>query len=95
MLVIEANLAVGSLEFFDIFSEKSLVGIIFEELFPEGGNALNWAEDVADILIVVELEIHVFIGAVVEGFLDLGSVLDCQVEIVVETSCTAGVPELL
>ena len=95
MLVIEANLAVGSLEFFDIFSEKSLVGIIFEELFPEGGDALNWAEDVADILVVVELEIHVFIGAVVEGFLDLGSVLDCQVEIVVETSCTAGVPELL
>ena len=95
MLVIEANLAVGSLEFFDICSEKSFVGIIFEELFPEGGNALNWAEDVADVLVVVELEIHVFIGAVVEGFWDLGTVLDCQVEIVVETSCTAGVPELL
>ena len=41
MLVIEANLAVGSLEFFDICSEKSFVGIIFEELFPEGGDALN------------------------------------------------------
>ena len=41
MLVVEVDLAVGILEFFDIFSEKSFVGIIFEELFPEGGDALN------------------------------------------------------
>lgn len=46
----------------------------------------------ADVLVVVELEIHVFIGAVVEGFLDLGSVLDCNVEIVVKTSGAAGIP---
>lgn len=75
--------------------EESFIGIIFDELFPEGGDAVDWAEHVSDVLVVVELEIHVFVSAVVEGFLDLGSVLDCDVEVVVETSGAAGVPEFL
>ena len=74
MMIAVCDLFVSLLELFDVFEEDVLVGAIFEELFPEGGDGVDCLEDCSEVFIVVKLEVHIFVCAIAEGFLDLGSV---------------------
>ena len=74
MLIVVCDFFVSLLELLDVFEKDVLVGAIFEELFPEGGDSADCLEDCSEVFVIVKLEVHVFVCTVAEGFLNLGSV---------------------